>query len=210
MREVCLTLTRVWGLGRGWLVALPLVWASVPALASVALPRIDPDPAVQSRPLEQLSTMALVLTVSHTCWLLGDGASWLTATSPRHVAGHRLLRAGLLLVVGTAVVTQVAQTLPAEVETRHTVVTWHLLLGLGMAGTALLGRVWASALPALAVLFASVAGPTAWRWNVVYNLDADPLLGTAAIATLVLGAGLYARIGERSGRRAVLADRADT
>lgn len=204
MNTLLLSRAQVAGASCQWLLWLPVVWLAAPLLALVALPRIDPDPAQMSRPLEQLSTMALVVSVSHLCWLLGDAASWVTASSPRRGHRGRAARALMLSVLGGLAVMASSPAMPEGVGALHTLAVWQTLFGLGLAGSVLWGRVAASVLPAVLVAISTLGGGALWPWNAFFNPEARVSPAVLAIVSLACGAALYAHRGEAAARRAVL------
>ena len=204
MSALALTRAQIAGASGRWLVWLPAVWLAAPLLALVALPPIDPDPAQQSRPLEQLSTLAIVLSVSHMCWVLGDAASWVSAASPRGAHRDRAVRAlGLTAIGGLAVVAS-SPAMPDGVGVTHTLGVWKTMFGLGLAGTALWGRVAASVLPALLVGVSTLGGSALWPWNALFNPDARVSAGVLAVVSLGCGAALFVSRGEAAARREAL------
>ncbi|MBD5829456.1 hypothetical protein AWH69_08585 [Janibacter melonis] len=204
MRGLLATRARISGASTGWWLLLPLVWLTVPLLALVALPPVDPTLETQARPLEQLSSMALVLGVSHLCWALGDSASWIAAISPRSARHDRALRGLALIGLGLVACLAASLLLPDGVTPAHTTLVGMMLLGLGVGSSVVVGRLGSAIAPAAAVGTASLGGAAIWPWNAIFNLDSSPDLRLLAPVVLVGGLAAFVWCDERGARRSRL------
>ncbi|MGL4178194.1 MAG: hypothetical protein ACRCSN_19235 [Dermatophilaceae bacterium] len=175
-----------YGVDTSTVAAWCATWATVLLLNVVTLPAVDPSFAVEERPMESVSTVALVLPAALAVHLTHDRLGWLALTSPRRI---RLLDLGwcLVVVLAQGALAAGVAALSFGIPAAHLTGVAALLTGVAIGAARILGQTAGTAVPFVALAAMSTRGVVPWELNVVYNLDlARPLWAAATTSVVVL------------------------